>query len=305
MREAKLVWLNGEYVPWGDARVHVWTHALHYGSSVFEGIRGYWNGKRILVFRLKEHLERLVNSAKIYFMDPGYSVNELSSAIINLIKKNGFKENIYVRPLVFRDYGVIGLNVLECPVSTALIATPFGKYLDTSKGQRVMISSWRRISHSALPVKAKAGGNYINSILAKVEAVSNGYDEALMLDEHGFVCEGSAENFFIVKNEEVITPPVYSPILEGITRNTIITLAREKGFSVVERPISRGEVYTCDEAFFTGTAGEVAGVTSVDNRVIGDGVIGRVTRKLQQAYFDTVLGKNQKHQEWITEITME
>ncbi|PIO00270.1 branched chain amino acid aminotransferase [archaeon CG10_big_fil_rev_8_21_14_0_10_43_11] len=302
MEKADYLWFNGNLVAWDDARVHVWAHALHYGTSVFEGIRGYHKDDDILVFRLEEHLKRLEDSAKMYHMKTPYTLDDLFSASVRVVQENKFKTGIYIRPIHFRDYGVFGLNPLKSPVSTAIIAMPLGKYLNTEKPQHVTVSSWRKLSQSAQPLKAKAGGNYVNSILAKQEAVLNGFDEALLLDEHGYVCEGSAENFFMVKDQTIITPPLSAPILAGITRDSIVTLAKEKGFDVLERTIARSEVYIADEAFFTGTAGEVAGIGFVDRMQIGSGNIGPITQQLQASYFETVLGNNDAHQKWITRI---
>lgn len=299
--EAKYIWMDGKLVEWSDANVHVMTHALHYGTAVFEGIRGYWDGSRLKVFRLKDHVRRLFYSAKVLYMQIPYSPEKVEEAIIETVRANQIRENCYIRPLVYRGYGVIGLNPLKAPVRVAVAAFPFGKYLE-EKGVRCCVSSWRRIAIDSQPPAAKVCGNYVNSCLAKVEAILNGFDEAIFLDNHGYVCEGTGENLFIVRDGVLATPPTVTGILEGITRDTVIKIAKEMGFEVQERLIARSELYMCEEAFFTGTAAEITPIVSIDNRPVGDGSIGPITRKLKTRYFEVVMGKVDKYKTWVTEI---
>ena len=299
--EAKYVWMDGKLVEWSDANVHVMTHALHYGTAVFEGIRGYWDGGRLKVFRLRDHVRRLFYSAKVLYMQIPYSPEKVEEAIIETVRANQIRENCYIRPLVYRGYGVIGLNPLKAPVRVAVATFPFGKYLE-EKGVRCCVSSWRRIAIDSQPPAAKACGNYVNSCLAKVEAILNGFDEAIFLDNHGYVCEGTGENLFIVRDGVLATPPTVTGILEGITRDTVIKIAKEMGFEVQERLIARSELYMCEEAFFTGTAAEITPIVSIDNRPVGDGSIGPITRKLKTRYFEVVMGKVDKYKTWVTEI---
>ena len=297
--EVDWIWLNGEFVPWKEARVHVLTHALHYGSGVFEGIRAYATSKGTAVFRLTDHLERLVQSAKIYRMDIPYSVGELATATRELIRKNGL-ESCYIRPIVYRGYGEMGLFPLKCPVEVAIAVWPWGAYLGDEgikHGIRAHISSFRRIDPNALPPAAKATGQYINSILAKLEAVETGYDEAILLDSRGFVSEGSGENIFIVENGTLVTPPIEASILKGITRDSVITLARANGMEVREENIVRSQLYLADEAFFTGTAAEVVPIREIDGRILGEP--GPVTRKIQQLFYDVVSGNHSEYEAWL------
>ncbi|MBS7644397.1 branched-chain amino acid transaminase [Candidatus Bathyarchaeota archaeon] len=301
IKEVEYVWMDGNFVKWNEATVHILTHALHYGTGVFEGIRGYAGANNVYIFRLREHMKRLRNSAKVYMMDIPYSQDDLCTATIELLKKNNIRETCYIRPLVYRGFGVIGLNPINSPVKTAIAAFPFGKYLGTG-GVNCCVSSWRRISSSALPPEAKACGNYINSVLAKLEAIQNGFDEAILLDQYGYVSEGSGENIFIVRDNVIYTPPLSSSILEGITRDSVFKIASDLGYQVVERMITRTELYICDEAFFSGTAAEITPIVKIDHRVIGDGKIGSVTEKIRTAFFRIVEGKNEKYQHWLTPV---
>lgn len=297
--EVDWIWLNGEFVPWKEARVHVLTHALHYGSGVFEGIRAYATSKGTAVFRLTDHLERLVQSAKIYRMDIPYTIEELATATRELIRKNGL-ESCYIRPIVYRGYGEMGLFPLKCPVEVAIAVWPWGAYLGDEgikHGIRAHISSFRRIDPNALPPAAKATGQYINSILAKLEAVETGYDEAILLDSRGFVSEGSGENIFIVENGTLVTPPIEASILKGITRDSVMTLARANGIEVREENIVRSQLYLADEAFFTGTAAEVVPIREIDGRILGEP--GPVTRKIQQLFYDVVSGNHGEYEAWL------
>ncbi len=301
IKEVEYIWMDGKFVKWSDAKVHVMTHCLHYGTGVFEGIRGYSTNGNVNVFRLEDHMKRLHDSAKIYMMDIGHSVKELCDVTVELIKKNNIKETCYIRPLVYRGFGEFGMNPAGSPVNTAIIAFPFGKYLDAEKGSKCCISSWRRIAPDTLPPESKACGNYINSILGKTEAIRNGYDEAIMLDMNGYVSEGSAENIFIMRRGTLLTPSRSSSILEGITRHSAMTIAKDDlGLEVIERTITRSELYICDEAFFTGTAAEITPITSVDGRVVGDGRTGTVTRDIQKRFFDIVEGRSKNYSHWLT-----
>jgi branched-chain amino acid aminotransferase len=297
--KAKYIWMNGEFLEWDEAKVHVLTHALHYGSGVFEGIRAYSTRKGTAVFRLTDHIKRFFKSAKIYFMEIPYTLEELVETTKELIRKNEL-ESCYIRPIAFRGYGEMGLFPLKCPVDVAIAAWTWGAYLGEEgikNGIRVKISSFRRIDPNTLPPAAKATGQYINSILAKVEAVTDGYDEAILLDTRGVVSEGSGENIFIVKDGKLITPATSASILEGITRHSILTLAHEMGIEVVERDIVRSDLYWADEAFFTGTAAEVVPIREVDNRPIGKP--GPITRKLQEAFYAIIRGEDSSHEEWL------
>lgn len=294
--------MDGSFVGWDEANVHVMTHCLHYGTGVFEGIRGYGAESNLYIFRLSEHLDRLFNSAKLYFMEPSWSIRDLSDAVVELLRKNKIRETCYIRPLIYRGYGVFGLNPFGAPVQAAIIAFPFGKYIEAEEGASCCITSWRRIATDALPAESKACGNYINSVLAKIEAVKNGFDEAIFLDSQGFVSEGSGENLFIVKNGSVYTTPPYSSILIGITRDTVIELCEEMDLRVIERSLTRTELYYSDEVFFTGTAAELTPIVKIDHRIIGDGEIGPISRKLMARFDDIVKGKDEKHRDWLTPV---
>lgn len=297
----KYVWLNNSIVKWGEANVHVFSYGLHYGAGVFEGLRGYYDSGVIKVFRLEDHMRRFHRSAKILYIDIPYSVESLVKAVVELIKINEFRADIYVRPIAFRGLGDFSLKSLN-PVEVAIIALEFGKYLKPS-GVRCTISSWRKPPADSIPVMAKATGLYLLYHLAAVEARENGYDEAILLDNEGYVAEGSGENIFILKNGELITPPSYDAILEGITRDSVIKLASEAlGLRVVERRIRREELYICDEAFFTGTAAEVTPIIEVDGRLIGNGGVGDITSKLMNLYREVVLGRISKYKHWVTEV---
>jgi branched-chain amino acid aminotransferase len=303
LAKTKYVWVNGKLVGWDEAKVHVLTHALHYGSSVFEGIRCYETSRGPAIFRLKEHMERLEKSAKIYMMKLPYTVEELCMAAVEVVKANGLKE-CYIRPIAFRGTGEMGLQA-QNPVEMAMVAWPWGPYLGEEgqkKGIRVKVSSYIRPPPHSLPMNAKAGGHYLSSILAKMEAVKAGYDEAIMLDHRGFVSEGSGENIFIVKDGVLYTPPLYASILFGITRDTVMVLARDMGYKVVEEDLTRSMLYTADEAFFTGTAAEVTPIREIDNRPVGGGQPGPVTLKLLKKYKEVVHGRKPKYDKWLTYI---
>jgi branched-chain amino acid aminotransferase len=303
LQETEKIWMDGKFVDWKEAKVHVLTHGLHYGSTVFEGIRCYTTLKGPAVFRLKEHVKRLFDSAKIYFMDMPYSQEQISKAILETIKVNKLKAG-YIRPIVYRGCKEMGLNPKGCPVKVAIAVWPWGTYLGeegVKNGIRAVVSSWRRIPSECLPMKAKAGGQYIGSQLAKLEALAAGYDEAIMLDTRGYAVEGSAENLFIVKDGVIITPSLGSCALPGITRSSVIELAKnEFKYEVWERDIERDELFTADEIFFTGTAAEVVPVRSIDSRDVGEGKPGPVTVSLQKKFFDVIKGKVPKYTKWLT-----
>lgn len=297
------IWLDGKLVEWRDARIHVLTHTLHYGMGVFEGVRTYDGPNGAAIFRLKEHTRRLLNSAKIFQMTVPFDAETLESAQREVVSVNGLK-SCYLRPLIWIGSEKLGISAKSNTVHVAIAAWPWGAYLGTDgleKGIRVKTSSFTRHHVNVSMVRAKASGWYVNSILANQEALTDGYDEALLLDVDGYVSEGSGENFFIVNDGKLYTPDLAS-CLDGITRNTIITLARDFGIPVIEKRITRDEVYTADEAFFTGTAAEVTPIRELDNRTIGTGGRGTITEKLQSAYFDIVTGRNPDYSHWLTKI---
>ena len=298
MHETEKIWMNGELVPWGDAKVHVLSHVLHYGSGVFEGIRAYSTERGPAVFRLMDHLRRLERSAGVYFMDLPYSVEELRQATHDVIGVNGL-DACYVRPLAFRGYGELGINPLTCPVDVIIAVCPWGAYLGEEAlehGVRVMTSSWRRIGPNTLPAAAKASGQYLNSQLAKMEAMNSGYDEAILLNEQGFLADGSGENVFVVRDGALVTPPTTASCLPGITRDTVIRIARGMGYEVREAEVVRTDLYHADEVFFTGTAAEITPIRSIDDHEIG---VGPVTLELQKAYGDTVRGRSERWGHWL------
>ncbi len=301
MTLVKYVWFNGEIVKWEDAKVHVMTHAIHYGTSIFEGVRGYWNGKNLLVFRLEDHIRRMFDSAKILGMNIPYTPQELHKAVVETLRVNEIREDVYIRPVAFVSTPTIVLDIRKLDTSLAIIVMPFGKYLKPD-GIRATIVSWRRVHNTMLPVMAKIGGIYVNSVLALVEARSRGFDEALLMDSSGHVVEGSGENIFIVKRGRLYTPPTYASILEGITRDTVLKLASDLKIEVVERPLTREDVYTADEVFLVGTAAEITPVVEVDYRPIGDGKPGPITTSLSETYGKIVRGAVEKYLHWITPV---
>ncbi len=298
---SQYVWLDGKLVRWEEAKVHVMTHALHYGTSIFEGIRAYWTERDLLVFRLDDHIERMFKSAKILGIKIPYTADEVRSAVIETLRANGFREDVYIRPIAFVSTPTVTLDVRTLDVSLAVIAFPFGKYLPP-QGIRAAVVSWRRVHNTMLPVMAKIGGIYVNSVLALAEARSKGFDEALLMDASGYIVEGSGENIFIVRNGKLYTPPSHASILEGITRDTVIKLAVDSGMSVEERPITREEVYTADEVFLTGTAAEITPVVEVDGKPIGNGAPGPVTKKLAELYVKVVRGEVERYLKWVTPV---
>lgn len=299
IQEVRKIWMDGELVDWEDAKVHVLTHSLHYGSGVFEGIRCYKTVKGPAVFRHMEHMQRLFNSAKLHSMEIPYTPGELCKATKELIRANELEE-CYIRPIAYRGYGEMGLNPLNVPVNVSIAVWPWGTYLGEEglrKGIRVKVSSWRRISPNTLTPQAKNTGQYSNSILAKLESLKCGYDEAIMLDYRGFVSEGPGENVFVVKNGVIYTPPEHASILPGITRDSIITLAGDMGYEVVEKDLTRAELYSADEAFFTGTAVELTPIREIDGYEIGKP--GKITRRLQRKFFDVTKGKDPNYASWL------
>ncbi len=297
--EAEKIWMNGKLVNWSDAKVHVLTHALHYGTGVFEGIRAYETDKGAAVFRLTDHIKRLFRSAKIYRMDIPYSVEEIIEAVKETIRANNLK-SCYIRPIVFRGYGEMGLYPMKVPVDVSIAVWPWGAYLGDEgikHGVKTRISSFQRISPNALPPAAKATGQYINSILAKLEAEDSGCDEAILLDHQGFVSEGPGENIFLVRDGLVRTPPSSASILEGITRNSVMDIACDMDYPIIEENIVRSDLYIADEAFFTGTAAEVVPICEVDGRVIG--VPGSVTKAIQDKFFSIIKGKEEEYMDWL------
>jgi len=299
---SQVIWMNGELVPYEDAKVHVLTHALHYGTSVFEGVRAYETPDGGTgVFRHADHIDRLFRSAALYHMDVPYSKDEIRAATFETITTNGLK-SCYIRPLVFRGAGPMGLYPLDCPVDVMIAVWEWGAYLgDEGKvnGVRAKVSSWRRIPSDALIPTAKAGGQYLNSVLAKIEADKAGYEEAILLDSRGYVCEGTGENLFLVKDGKVFTPGFANDILEGINRAAAIEILRDQGYEVVERNIARGELYRADEIFMTGTAAELTPIREIDNQAIGTGEPGPVTRAVQDVFEDALHGRSDRYADWL------
>lgn len=299
---AEKIWHNGQFIPWGDANIHVMSHVVHYGTAVFEGIRCYKTNKGSAIFRLPEHVKRLFNSAKIYRMiPPDFSYDQIYKACIDSVKENGFEE-CYIRPVIFRGLGEFGVNPLNSPIEAYIITWYWGKYLGPEaleKGVEVQVASWNRFSPNTLPALAKAGANYMNSQLIKMEAIENGYAEGIALDTYGYVSEGSGENIFIVRDGIIYTPPICASVLPGITRHSIIKLAKEFGFKVREEMVPREILYIADEVFFTGTAAEVTPICSIDKIKIGNGRRGPVTKKLQEEFFGILSGDKEDRFGWL------
>jgi len=306
-KEAK-AFFNGQKVSLKDAKVGIMTHALHYGTAVFEGIRGNWNEskEKMIIFRLKEHYDRLLRGANILKMNLGYTSQEMCDITVDLVKSNGYKEDVYIRPLAYKSQELVAnLKLHELEDDLSIIVIPFGAYIDNTKPIKCQTSSWRRPEDTMMPTGVKLAGLYTTSILAKTEAVSAGYDEAILLNNDGTVSEGSGENLFMVQNGEIITPTETDNCLLGITRNTIIQIAKnELNIDIKERRIHRSELYLADEIFLTGTAAHVTSVGSLDNRTIGNGKVGQITKTLQDIYFSIVSGKieDKKYKSWLTEF---
>lgn len=300
--EVEYIWMDGTLVPWADAKVHVLTHALHYGSGVFEGIRCYETADGPAVFRLVEHMQRFERSAKMLFMDLGYSVEEMVEAVKDTVRANKLPA-CYIRPIAFRGYGVMGLDPIPAPVNVSIACWPWETYMGEEaliRGVDVGVSSWRQRSANANPPAIKATANYLNSSLARIEANRHGYNEAIMLNEQGRVCEGTGENLFIVRDGVISTPPVSDGILEGITRDSIMVIADNMDIPVIEESLVRTDLYTADEMFMTGSAAEVVPVRSVDGRVIGDA--GPITLELQKAFFRVVRGEEPEYMDWLERV---
>jgi branched-chain amino acid aminotransferase len=298
---ADLIWLNGEFVAWEDAKVHVLTHSMHYGTAVFEGIRAYETEHGTAIFRHRDHLDRLEASSKLYYMDLPFSKEQIREATHELIARNGFK-SCYVRPLVWRGYGPMGLNPLENPVEAMVAVWEWGAYLGEEgkrKGVRARVSSYRRISSDSLIPHAKASGQYLNSVLAKIESLKAGYEEAILLDDKGNVCEGTGENVFVIKDGVIYTPPQSASILDGINRKSCIRIARDLGYELIERDIARAELALADEVFLTGTAAELTPMREIDDIPIGDGRPGPVTREVQAAFDDALHGRAPQYADWL------
>jgi branched-chain amino acid aminotransferase len=302
MRETEKIWMNGELVDWDDARVHVGVHGLHYGSGVFEGIRAYETDKGTAVFRLSDHLKRLDNSARLLHMELPFSLEELRAACHGLIAANGLPE-CYLRPIAFFGYGELGVSAIGNPVDVVIMSWPWGAYLGEEglkNGIRAKISSWERIGPNVIPHVAKATGVYLNSMLAVTEANRAGYDEAILLTAEGYVADGSGENVFIVKHGELYTPDLSTSILPGITRDTVIQIAQDLGYTVHEKSLIRSDLYLADEAFMTGTAAEVTPLRAVDDVEIG---VGPITLEIQEAYLDTARGRSERWAQWLEYAT--
>jgi branched-chain amino acid aminotransferase len=301
MQRADLIWHNGEFVPWEEAKVHVLSHGLHYGTGVFEGIRCYETERGPAIFRHMDHLDRLSKSAELFYLQLPFSTDEIAEATRELIRRNGLR-SCYIRPLAFRGYGEMGLYA-DSPMEVIVAVWPWGAYLgDESKrtGIRAKVSSWRRISPAGLIPHAKASGQYLNSILAKTESKNAGYEEAILLDERGFVCEGSGENIFVVRDGEIVTPPHVAAILDGINRKSVIQIARDLGYTVVERDVARAELYLAEEIFLTGTAAELVPVREVDDHPIGEP--GEITRVVQARFEDALHGRAEEYLEWLDPV---
>ncbi|MBS3815368.1 MAG: branched-chain amino acid transaminase [Hadesarchaea archaeon] len=301
LEPTETIWKNGEFVPWDEAKVHVLTHTLHYGMGVFEGVRCYKTEKGPAVFRLKDHMKRFENSAELVKMGLPYSVEELIEAVKEIIIKNELEE-CYIRPIAFYGYGVMGLNPKDSEVNVAIASWPWGTYLGEEgleKGIRATISSWRRIHPKILPPQSKTVANYANSILAKLDALDKDYDEAILLNMDGYVAEGPGENIFIVEDGKIVTPPLSSGALGGITRDSIIQIAKNQDIPVIEEDLEVERLLNADEAFFTGTAAEVTPIREIDDTTIGSGTRGKITEKLQKSFFEIVSGKKPEYDSWL------
>ena len=304
MDESSIIWIDGLLYEGQNAKIHILTHSLHYGTAVFEGIRCYKTQKGLAIFRLEDHLKRLFESAKIYFMNIEYSKKELEDAIIKTIKKNELDE-CYIRPLVYFGHGKMGVYPLNNKVSVSIAVWKWDEYIkkeNDEQGIRLMVSSWMRIDGRTMPVHAKATANYANSALARIEAIKSGFDEAILLNTAGKVVEASAENIFIVKNKTLITPPISSGSLEGITRDTVLALAREDDILTEIRDISKDELYLADEIFLTGTAAEIKSVGEIDNRMIGNGKTGTITKRMKRLFEQSIRGNHKYSEKWLIYI---
>ncbi len=299
---SEFVWFDGKLIPLSKANVPITTHAIHYGTSIFEGIRAYWNGKNLYIFRLDDHIKRFRQSGRFYLISLNYSNKDITNAMIELCKKNKMRKSCYIRPFYFVGQYGINLHVNEsAPTHVAAFMFPFGDLFDKN-GISAGISSWRKFSDQSTPPLAKMGGNYLNSILATQECKRNGYDEAILLDLHGNVSEAPGENIFVVKNNTIMTPPLESSALEGITRDSVMQIAQDLDYDIAEKTITRSEIYLADEVFLTGTAAEITPVTSIDGKKIGSGRPGIVTKEVVSSYLDIVSAKNDKYFNWLTPV---
>jgi branched-chain amino acid aminotransferase len=304
IKKADKIWANGKFINWDDAKIHVLSHVVHYGTCIFEGERCYKTKNGPAIFRLQDHTRRFFNSAKIYRMEIPYKPEEINQAIVNTLRANKLQE-AYIRPFVFRGYDSLGVNPFNCPVEVYIAVWEWGAYLGEealSQGVDVKVSSWNRIAPNTLPALSKAGANYMNSQLIKMEAMLDGYVEGIALDANGFVSEGSGENLFLIRNQKIYTPPLSASVLEGITRDTIMTLGKDMGYSVIEDNIPREMLYLADELFFSGSAAEITPIRSVDKIKIGAGKRGPVTEELQKEFFGIVRGEKKDKYEWLTYI---
>jgi len=303
VKKSDKIWHNGKFINWDDANIHVLAHVIHYGSSVFEGIRCYAQPKGPAIFRAQEHMQRLINSAKIYRMEIKYSREELVAAMVELVRVNGISP-CYIRPIALRGYGVLGVSPLESPIEVYIANYEWGRYLGhgSDDGVDVCVSSWDRLAPNTLPVMSKAGANYMNSQLIKMEALLNGYAEGIALDSQGYVSEGSGENLFVVYQGSLCTPPLGNSVLPGITRDAVLQLAREMGVPVVEQVIPREMLYIADEVFFSGTAAEITPIRSVDKITVAKGTIGPITKALQREFFNIVNGSVPDRFHWLTPV---
>ena len=295
------IWHNGNLIPWDKAQIHVMSHVVHYGSSVFEGIRCYSQPNAASIFRLPEHMARLVDSAKIYRMPLPYTADQLSAAVVDVVEANGVAP-CYIRPIAFRGYGELGVNPLTSPVEVYIANYPWGKYVPGTSGADVCVSSWSRLAPNTMPTLAKAGANYMNSQLIRMEAEINGYSEGIGLDTNGYLSEGSGENLFLVRGGVLYTTPLANSVLNGITRSSVLTLAKQLGIEIVEQALPREMLYICDEAFFTGTAAEVTPIRSVDKINVGKGVTGPITKALQKEFYAIVHGEKSDRHGWLTPV---
>ncbi|MGH2459607.1 MAG: branched-chain amino acid transaminase [Chloroflexota bacterium] len=300
-----LAYFRDQYVPLADANINIMTHAFNYGTGCFEGIRGYWNDaeRQMFLFRLTEHYQRLVTSARILGLTCPHTVEDMCEITTELVRRNELREDCYIRPILYKGSSVVGVRMHNLEDHFSIFVTSFGKYIDASEGCRCCVSTFRRIDDNAIPARAKVTGGYVNSALAKTEAQLNGFDEAIMLTQDGHVCEGSGENIFLVMGRSLVTPPPSDNILVGITRASVMQIARDElDVPTVERSIDRSEMYGADECFMTGTAAEITPVIEVDRRPVGAGVTGQITRQLQSIFFDAVRGRNGKYAEWLTPV---
>jgi branched-chain amino acid aminotransferase len=304
VKPADLIWMNGDFVAWDDAKVHVLTHGLHYGTGVFEGVRCYDTEIGPAVFRHQDHVDRLFKSAELYYMPVPYDREQIRQATLELIARNGLRE-CYIRPLVFRGYGTMGLFPLDAPVDVAIATWEWGAYLGEEgkrNGIRAKVSSWKRMGPEAFIPQAKASGQYLNSILAKIESHKAGYEEAILLDDKNHVCEGTGENIYVVRDGVIATPPPTASILDGINRRAVVQIARDLGYEVDVRDIARAELYLADEVFLTGTAAELTPVREIDDHAVGTGEPGPITRAVQEAFEDALHGRSERYRDWLDPV---